>query len=82
MLFKSKYPDIAVPNVTVPELIFQQRDGDRDDQVLFIEGSNPDSPGKYTWGELKNFVQKVNFYSSMVLFITGRWGKDCKWRRM
>jgi hypothetical protein len=56
-LFRSKYPDLVIPEVTIPQLIFGEvRSEDEDSKPIFINGVT----GKAVlFGEFRQLAGKV-----------------------
>lgn len=56
-IFKSKYPDIVVPNVTIPQLVFGNWNVKNIDKIAYIDGFNPDN--KLSFLEVQLLANKV-----------------------
>jgi hypothetical protein len=56
-IFKSKYPDIVIPPVTVPQLVFGAFQPKDLSKIAYIDGLNESK--KLTFGEIRGLSYKV-----------------------
>ena len=56
-IFKSKYPDVVIPNMTVPEFVFGAYHPKDNGRVAYMDGLNEDI--KFTFGEVRALSHKV-----------------------
>jgi hypothetical protein len=55
-IFKSKYPNLEIPNKTIPDFLFGEWTSDLDAKLAYVDGFSGE---KLSYGELRQIAFKV-----------------------